>query len=158
MYLCARNQNSFKRCVMPTTSLSSIHLYCSSGLKMLFSAVNDYPSVIGWLSINESLVCSVARCTDNTLIMITHYRVTHKKYLITSLFDYSFVSQNCNQKAKMSDWVMSDFKRAGGINKKTEVRLLGKLSSLRTQLKRFDNLFVFEVFETDKILTFQTNQ
>ncbi len=53
---------------------------------------------------------------------------------------------------------MSDFKRAGGINKKTEVRLLGKLSSLRTQLKRFDNLFVFEVFETDKILTFQTNQ
>lgn len=34
-------------------------------------------------------------------------------------------------------------------NKKTEVRLLGKLSSLRTQLF---------VFETDKILTFQTNQ
>lgn len=90
--------------------------------------------------------------------MITHYRVTHKKYLITRLFDYSFVSQNYNQKAKMSDLVMSDFKRAGGINKKTEVRLLGKLSSLRTQLKRFDNLFVFEVFETDKILTFQTNQ
>lgn len=47
--------------------------------------------------------------------MITHYRVTHKKYLITRLFDYSFVSQNCNQKAKMSDLVMSDFKRAGGI-------------------------------------------
>lgn len=82
---------------------------------MLFSAVNDYPSVIGWLSINESLVCSIARCTDNADNDYSLSGYTHTKDLITSLFEYSFISQNYNQKAKMSDWAMSDFKRAGGI-------------------------------------------
>lgn len=113
----------------------------------MLSAVNDYPSVIGWLSINESLVCSVARCIDNAVL--THYRVAHKKkYLITSLFDYSFISQNYNQKAKMSDWVRSDFKRAGGIKQEDlKSACWENLVIKDTQLKWFDNLFVFGMFE-----------